>query len=112
MPCSGDCASWTAIVINCAFAFCAASATAGKTDAVDVDPPEPPAGGSVVSPNCASTSFGSIPNCAAAVCAIIVYIPVPRSCVPEPTNARPLAITRTTALAAPRFAGYVAVAIP
>ena len=82
-----------------------AAVTAGPTEAVDCEPPETGALGSVLSPSLTSTNDRSIPMPCAAACCMIVYIPVPRSCVPEPTNTRPLGRRRMATLADERLAG-------
>ena len=53
-----------------------------------------------------------MPNASAATCVIEVYVPQPISCVPARTHALPSGSMRATAPAAPRRAGYVAVAMP
>ncbi len=54
----------------------------------------------------------STPSESAAICARIVYIPVPRSCVALATSIVPSAPIVTRASAGARIAGYVAVATP
>ena len=82
-----------------------AALTAGPTEAADCDPPETGALGRPESPSFTSISDRSMTSDCAATCCMTVYIPVPISCVPEPTKARPLGKKRATQLAAERLAG-------
>ena len=72
--------------------------TAGTTDSVAIDPPESGPSGSVVSPSAKVTDSRGRPRVSAAICVMIVYVPVPMSAVPLLTASRPSAVS--TALAA------------
>src|SRR6516165_5589796 len=80
-----------------ASAFWQASNTAGATEAAVVLPPLPPDGGNVVSPILAEIATGSRPNTSAATIANSVFVPVPRSCVPQRTSTLPSGLIRTSA---------------
>src|SRR5258708_7106601 len=79
-----------------ASAFWQASNTAGATEAAVVLPPLPPDGGNAVSPIPTEIAAGSRPNISAATIAINVFVPVPRSCVPQRTSTVPSGLIRTS----------------
>src|SRR5690349_18979706 len=90
--------------------FSAAAFTAGMTLAVVMDPPETGAGGRSESPSSARILPGGRPNTSAATWVIVVYVPVPMSCVALATLTEPSDSMRTLAAPGERYAGYVAVA--
>ena len=55
---------------------------------------------------------GGKPSASDATWVITVYVPVPRSWVPDATIALPSGRMRASAAASLRFAGYVALAMP
>src|SRR5258706_11198198 len=77
------------------FSFSASSAltvamrTAGLTPAAVVLPPDPPLIGYIVSPISGRIALGERPKVSAAITAINVRVPVPRSCVPILTTTTP-----------------------
>lgn len=75
------------------------------TLALDCEPPDTGAFGRRESPSMAVTRAGARPSPSAATWVMIVYMPVPMSCVPLATVALPSARTRTVALAGERLAG-------
>ena len=52
------------------------------------------------------------PMASAATCVMTVYVPVPRSCVPERNTAVPSGCSVAEHMPAERLVGYVAVAMP
>src|SRR5215472_346039 len=83
--------------VRSASALWQASNTAGATEAAVVLPPLPPDGGNVVSPILTEIAAGSRPNTSAATIAISVFVPVPRSCVPQRISTLPSGLIRTSA---------------
>ncbi len=76
----------------------AAARTAGPTDAVVIEPQEFDAKGSrSVSPRIVRTSAARAPSVSAAIWAMTVREPVPRSCAPVSTSAVPSRLSRTVA---------------
>ena len=104
-PCQPSFGSPSARAKTCSRAAIAAACTAGPTLATVCDPPESGACGRCESPSATATRDGASPSSSAAICAITVYVPVPISCVPEPTQAVPSALICTVALAAWRLTG-------
>ncbi len=72
-----------------------AATTAGATLGTVDDPPDPGAGGNVLSPSSNRTCSTGTPSVSAATCDITVYVPVPRSWVPDCTSTLPSAAIRT-----------------
>src|SRR5207248_5892952 len=90
----------------------ATSFTAVPVEAAVTDPVDAGFSGRSVLPSSKRTWPGAMPNASAAIWDIDVYVPQPISCVPARTHALPSGSMRATAAAAPRRAGYVAVAMP
>src|SRR5262249_17888329 len=89
-----------------------ASNTAGATEAAVVLPPLPPHSGNAVSPIFTVIAAGSRPNASAETIAISVFVPVPRSCVPQRTSTLPSGLIRTSASQPPPPPPQVAPAQP
>ena len=76
------------------------------------DPPETGAFGNVLSPISTRTFRTSTPSASAATWLRIVYVPVPKSCVPHWISTLPCVSIVARAFAGQKLDGYVAVAIP
>ena len=84
---------------SCSRASCAASRTAGPTDARVIEPADIGPNGPVLSPICTRTSSSSTPSSSAQICARTVRVPVPMSCVPAVRTTEPSGSTCTVAYA-------------
>ena len=71
---------------------------AGATEAVVVLPPLPPEGGKSVSPMRTRICSGFSPNKSAAITAMTVLQPVPKSCVPQRISTLPSGLISASAL--------------
>src|SRR6478672_10420122 len=78
---NGEFLSLIAHWISLAMASSHAAFTAGVTLAVVIDPPETGAGGNRESPRDAVIRSVGMPSVSAAICVMVVYVPVPMSCV-------------------------------
>ena len=92
--------------------FLQAAFTAEPTLAVVCEPDAIGASGSCVSPSSKRTFSTGTPSSSAAICVMIVYAPVPRSCVPACTRKVPSSFRSARAEAPRMCAGYDAVAMP
>ena len=81
-PCRGEAGSAIASWIAWSRAIRPASFTADPVLAAVCDPPETGVSGISVSPSSKRTRSGGRPSASAAICVMIVYVPVPMSCVP------------------------------
>jgi hypothetical protein len=76
-----------------------AARTAGPTLATVIDPPDTGACGRSLSPSSKRTRSRGKSSVSAAICVITVYVPVPRSCVPERTTTVPSGMSAALACA-------------
>ena len=104
-PRSGEAASAIAILTIFSRSAVQVSSTAEPTLAAVIDPAAIGASGISLSPKSKRVFSYGTPSASAAICAITVYVPVPRSIVPLSTCAVPSGKRRATALAGEQFAG-------